>query len=83
MLEEENEPLVLHKKWNQEKQDKEDAAFRATLRLRHPRTSSSSISVAPYTTTKIFMSVAKPSRKSSHVGRSAIVLTDDQKENIR
>ncbi|CAF3290193.1 unnamed protein product [Rotaria sp. Silwood2] len=83
MLEKENELIVLHKKRDQEKQDKEDAAFRATLRLRHLRTRSSSISTAPYTTTKIFMPVAKPSRKSGHVGASTIVLTDDQKENIR
>ncbi|CAF1317437.1 unnamed protein product, partial [Rotaria sp. Silwood1] len=66
-----------------EKQDKEDASFRATLRLRHPSTRASSISTAPYTTTKIFMPVAKTSRKSGHVGASSIVLTDDQKENIR
>ncbi|CAF4121195.1 unnamed protein product [Rotaria sp. Silwood2] len=83
MLEKENELIVLHKKRDQEKQDKEDAAFRATLRLRYLRTRSSSISTAPYTTTKIFMPVAKPSRKSGHVGASTIVLTDDQKENIR
>jgi hypothetical protein len=29
------------------------------------------------------MPVAKPSQKSGHVGPSPIVLTDDQKENIR
>jgi hypothetical protein len=83
MLGKENELIALQKKLDQEKQDKEDAAFRATLRLRHPRTRSSPISVAPYTNTRIFMPVAKPSRKSDHVGISPIVLTDDQKENIR
>ncbi|CAF4726084.1 unnamed protein product, partial [Rotaria sp. Silwood2] len=83
MLKKENELIVLHNKRCQEKQDKENAAFRATLRLRYPRTRSSSISTAPYTATKIFMPVAKPSRKSDHVGASTIVLTDDQIENIR
>ena len=83
MLEEENELIALQKRRDQEKQDKEDAAFHATLRLRHPRARSPSISAAPYTTTRIFMPVAKPSQKSGHVGPSPIVLTDDQKENIR
>ncbi|CAF3356720.1 unnamed protein product [Rotaria sp. Silwood2] len=83
MLKKENELIVLHNKRCQEKQDKENAAFRATLRLRYPRTRSSSISTAPYTATKRFMPVAKPSRKSDHVGASTIVLTDDQIENIR
>jgi hypothetical protein len=82
MLEKENELIALQKKRDQEKQDKEDAAVRATLRLRHPRTRSSSISAAPYTTTRIFMPVAKSSRKSGRVGPSPTVLTDDQKENI-
>jgi hypothetical protein len=61
MLGKENELIALQKKRDQKKQDKEGAAFRATLRLRHPRTRSSSISAAPYTTTRIFMPVAKPS----------------------
>ncbi|CAF3202178.1 unnamed protein product [Rotaria sp. Silwood2] len=83
ILETENERIAIQKKRDQEKQDKENSAFRATLRLRHPRTRSSSISTAPYTTTRIFVPVAKPSNKSGHVGPSPIVLTDDQKENIR
>ncbi|CAF2843027.1 unnamed protein product [Rotaria sp. Silwood2] len=83
MLEKKNELIVLHKKRDLEKQDKEDAAFPATLWLRHPRTRSSSISTASYTTTKILMPVAKRSRKSGHVEVLTIVLTDDQKENIR
>lgn len=85
MLEKENELIQLQKKRDQEKQDKEDAAIRATLRLRNPRTrsSSSSVTAAFSSITTTFMPIAKSSRKRGQSGRSPILLTENQKENIR
>ncbi|CAF1362261.1 unnamed protein product, partial [Rotaria sp. Silwood1] len=86
LLEKENELIELQKKRDQEKQDKEDATIRATLRLRNPRarsrSPSSTTSAASDITTTIFIPVAKPSQKRGHVGRSPIIFTEDQKENV-
>ncbi|CAF1304862.1 unnamed protein product [Rotaria sordida] len=91
MLEKQNELIQLQKKLDQEKQDKEDAAIRATLRLRNPRTrsssssssSSSSVTAAFNSTMTTFMPVAKSSQKRGHFGRPPIILTENQKENVR
>ncbi|CAF4267095.1 unnamed protein product, partial [Rotaria sordida] len=80
-----------NKKLDQEKQDKQDAAIRATFRLRNPRTrsssssssSSSSVTAAFNSTLTTFMPVAKSSQKRGHSGRSPIILTENQKENVR
>ncbi|CAF4775858.1 unnamed protein product, partial [Rotaria sp. Silwood2] len=71
------------------KQNKEDAAIQATLRLRNPRTrsssltsSSSSVTAAPSSTVTICMPVAKSSRKRGHSRRSPILLIERQKENV-
>ncbi|CAF0952314.1 unnamed protein product [Rotaria sp. Silwood1] len=64
--------------------DEEDAAIRATLRLRNLRirssssTSSSSVNATFNTTMTTFMPVAKSSRERDHSGHSTI-LTKDQK----
>ncbi len=86
MLEKENELIQLQKKRDQEKQDKEDAAIRATLRLRNPRTrsssstsSSSSVTAAFSSITTTFMPIAKSSRKRGQSGRSPILLTENHK----
>ncbi|CAF4113132.1 unnamed protein product [Rotaria sordida] len=78
------------KKLDQEKQDKEDAAIRATFRLRNPRTrssssssSSSSVTAAFNSTLTTFMPVAKSSQKRDHSGRPPIILAENQKENVR
>ncbi|CAF4821428.1 unnamed protein product [Rotaria sp. Silwood2] len=87
MLEKQNELIELQKKRDQEKQNNEDAAIQATLRLRNPRTrsssSSSSVTAASSPTVTAFMPVAKSSRKRAHSGRSSILLTESQKENVR
>ncbi|CAF3663608.1 unnamed protein product [Rotaria sordida] len=89
MLEKQNELIQLQKKLDQEKQNKEDAAIRATLRLRNPRTrssstsSSSSVTATSNFTLTTFMPVAKSSRKRGHSGRPPIILTENQKENVR
>ncbi|CAF4054046.1 unnamed protein product, partial [Rotaria sordida] len=89
MLEKQNELIQLQKKLDQEKQDKEDTAIRATLRLRNPRTrsssssSSSSVTAAFNFTLTTFMPVAKSSQKRGHFGRPPIILTENQKENVR
>ncbi|CAF1580789.1 unnamed protein product [Rotaria sp. Silwood1] len=90
MLEKQNNLIELQKKWKQEKQDKEDAAIRATLWLRNSRTrlssstsSSSSVIAIPNTTITTFMPVAKSSRKCDYSGRFPILLTEDEKENFR
>ncbi|CAF4652792.1 unnamed protein product, partial [Rotaria sp. Silwood2] len=82
MLEKQNELIELQKKQDQEKQNKEDAAIQASLRLRNPRTrssssisSSSSVTAASSSTATTFMTVAKSSRKRGHSGRSPILLT--------
>ncbi|CAF4071800.1 unnamed protein product [Rotaria sordida] len=74
-----------NKKLDQEKQDNEDAAIRATLRLRNPRTRSSSSSVIAESNSTLttFMPVAKSSRKRGHFGRPPISWTENPKENIR
>jgi hypothetical protein len=89
MLEKQNELIQLQKKLDQEKQDKEDAAIRTTLRLRNPRirsssaSSSSSVTAASNSTLTTLMPVAKSSRKRGHSGRPPIILTENQKENVR
>ncbi|CAF4498623.1 unnamed protein product [Rotaria sp. Silwood2] len=90
MLEKQNELIELQKKRDQEKQNKEDAAIQATVRLRNPRTrsssstsSSSSVTAASSSTVTTFMPVAKSSRKRGNSGRSPILLTESQKENVR
>jgi hypothetical protein len=90
MLEKQNELVQLQKKLEQEKQDKEDAAIRATLRLRNPRTrsssstsSSSSVTAASDSAVTTFMPIAKSSQKRGYSDRSPIVLTENQKENVR
>ncbi|CAF1538158.1 unnamed protein product [Rotaria sordida] len=89
MLEKQNELIQLQKTLDQEKQDKEDTAIRATLRLRNPRTrsssssSSSSVTAAFNFTLTTFMPVAKSSQKRGHFGRPPIILTENQKENVR
>ena len=86
MLEKQNELIQLQKKLDQEKQDKEDATIRATLQLRNLRTrssSSSSVTAAFNYTLTTFMPVAKSSQKRGHSGRPPIVLTENQKENVR
>ncbi|CAF3819412.1 unnamed protein product, partial [Rotaria sordida] len=86
MLEKQNELIQLQKKLDQEKQDKEDAAIRATFRLRNPRTrssSSSSVTAAFNSTLTTFMPVAKSSQKRGHSDRPPIILTENQKENVR
>ncbi|CAF4410438.1 unnamed protein product [Rotaria sp. Silwood2] len=86
MLEKQNELIELQKKRDQEKQNKEDAAIQATLRLQNPRTrssSSSSVTAASSSTVTTFMPVAKSSRKRGHFGRSPILLIESQIENVR
>ncbi|CAF4629521.1 unnamed protein product, partial [Rotaria sp. Silwood2] len=82
MLEKQNELIELQKKRDQEKQNKEDAAIQATLRLRNPRTRSSSstssyssVTAASSSTVTTFMPVAKSSRKRGHSGRSRLVIS--------
>ncbi|CAF3413802.1 unnamed protein product [Rotaria sp. Silwood2] len=90
MLKKQNELIELQKKRDQKNRDKEDAAIRATRRLRNPRTrsssstsSSSSVTVAFNSTVRKCMPVAKSSRKHGHSGRSSILLAESQKENDR
>ncbi|CAF3248297.1 unnamed protein product [Rotaria sp. Silwood2] len=85
MLEKQNEWVQLKKKLDQEKEAKEYAAIRATLRLRNPRTrsSSSSVTAASNSTLATFMPVTELSRKGGHSGRPQIILTEHQKENVR
>ncbi|CAF1111433.1 unnamed protein product [Rotaria sordida] len=89
MLEKQNELIQLQNNRDQAKQDKEDAAIRATPRLRNPRTrlssstsSSSLATIASNSPVTTFMPVAKAPRKRGHSGCSPILLTENQKENI-
>jgi sortase (surface protein transpeptidase) len=92
MKEQENEMLERERQFNEErrrldeqKRNRENQAIEATLRLRNPR-SSSNLSVTSATTARsltVGVPVAQPPRKYGHSGRPTILLSDEQKENIR
>ena len=81
--EEESRLAEEKKKIDEEKENKVKQEVEATRRLRNPRSASSLAASSPASNVKPAMPVATPPRKRSHSGRPAIILSEQEQENIR
>jgi hypothetical protein len=72
------------KRIDQVEMEKENQQLQMTRRLRHPRSTADASRFSPtINTTELKIPVAESPRKLGHSGRPAIILSEQEQENIR